>query len=275
LYARFFTKVLFDAGFIDFDEPFLKVRHQGLIQGEDGRRMSKRWGNVVNPDDICAKFGADTLRVYEMFMGPFKEGLPWSTRTIKGVKRFMERIWKMQDLVDLEGEPNNPKIKAELHKLIKKVGEDIEDMSFNTAVAEYMKFVNTVYDEAKNQEKCLSKSEFMDFLKILSPFAPFITEELWTSLNQFDQSKPEEIYTKSIHTSPWPKFDENLIQSEAITIGIQINGKRRAEVTLSPTATQAEAEKIVLSLPEVQKWTNGQTPKKFIYVPGKIVNLVI
>jgi leucyl-tRNA synthetase len=272
LYARFFTKVLFDAGYIEFDEPFLKVRHQGLIQGEDGRKMSKRWGNVVNPDDICNDFGADTLRMYEMFMGPFKEGLPWSTATIKGVRRFLDRVWKLQSLV-LSNESSElnlveqKKVEVGLNKLIKKIGEDIEQFSFNTAVAEYMKFVNVV-----EKQQSIYIDDFKKFLLVLAPFAPFITDEIWSvTVKKFNADSN----IHSIHKESWPKYDPVMIEDAMSMIGIQINGIRRGEVQILSHATSDQVRQLVLELPKIQTYVEGKEIRKFIYIPKKIVNIVV
>ena len=267
LYARFFTKVLFDAGYIDFDEPFAKMRHQGLILGPDGAKMSKSIGNVINPDEIFDEYGADTLRMYEMFMGPFDQPKPWSTSSIKGVRRFLDRVWNLQERVYngpesyLKLEQNKimcgPKteytIETGLNKLIKKIGKDIESYGFNTCVSEFMKFINLVEDTG-----AITTSQFQKFLIVLSPFAPFITEELWSNiavtatpkLPQKVQSEKSEVSnsplegwqpqvdgvdvssTNSIHLQQWPIYDPKLLIQNTVKIGVQINGKARGEVEL-------------------------------------------
>jgi leucyl-tRNA synthetase len=257
MYARFFTKVLFDAGYINFDEPFMKLRHQGIILGEDGRKMSKRWGNVINPLDVIDELGADALRMYEMFMGPIDQMKPWSTQTVQGVRRFLDRVYNLKELVKNE---SNEKIESELNKLIKKVTEDLNDMKFNTAIAKFMEFNNLVEEKGE-----ISKDQWERFLKLLAPFAPFITEELWHELGHKD----------SIHAETWPKFDESLIQQSGIVIGIQINGKVRADIEVMIDESEESVKEKALAKAEVQKWTEGKEIKKFIYVKGKIVNIVI
>jgi leucyl-tRNA synthetase len=261
LYARFFTKVLFDLGYIDFDEPFTRLRHPGIILSEDSRKMSKRWGNVINPDDVCSEFGGDTLRVYEMFMGPFDQSKPWNTNTVKGVKRFLDRVWRLQDMI--VSEPNSS-VDASLHFTIKKVTEDIPDLSFNTSVAEYMKFVNVV-----NQEGGLTLEQLKTFLKILAPFAPFITEEIWQTLHGYTDFKPEH----SIHKQAWPEFDPSLIVEDEVTIVVQVNGKVRAEFV----AAKDESEEALLerAKEEAGKWIEGKQIKFSKVIPGKMVTLAV
>jgi leucyl-tRNA synthetase len=261
LYARFFTKVLFDLGYIDFDEPFTRLRHPGIILSEDSRKMSKRWGNVINPDDVCSEFGADTLRVYEMFMGPFDQSKPWNTNTVKGVKRFLDRVWRLQDMI--VSEPNSS-VDASLHFTIKKVTEDIPDLSFNTSVAEYMKFVNVV-----NQEGGLTLEQLKTFLKILAPFAPFMTEEIWQNLHEYTDFKPE----NSIHKQAWPEFDPSLIVEDEVTIVVQVNGKVRAEFV----AAKDESEEVLLERAKVEaaKWIQGKQIKFSKVIPGKVVTLAV
>jgi len=258
LYARFFTKVLYDAGYIDFNEPFLKLRHQGLILAEDGRKMSKRFGNVINPTEVVKEFGADTLRMYHMFMGPFNQSKPWSTSTVKGVRRFLEKVWKLQSIVSES--TNNQTVESALHQLICKVEEDTIDFKFNTAVSQFMKFVNTV-----NEEKSLTQNQWLLFLQTLAPYAPFISEELWHLAGQ----------NESIHLQQYPAYNPDLLVENTVTIGIQINGKVRGEVQLSTTASEEEAKTESVKTQSVIKYIEGKTIRKFIYIPGKIINIVV
>jgi len=258
LYARFFTKVLFDAGYINFNEPFLKLRHQGLILAEDGRKMSKRFGNVINPTEVVEEFGADTLRMYHMFMGPFNQSKPWSVSTVKGVRRFLEKVWKLQSLVSKS--TTNQTVESALHFLIKKVEEDTVDFKFNTAVSQFMKFVNTV-----NEEKSLTQNQWLLFLQTLSPYAPFIAEELWHLAGQ----------NQSIHLQDYPSYNPNLLVENTVTIGVQINGKVRGQVQLSTTASEEEAREKSTTVDSVIKHIEGKTIRKFIYIPGKIINIVV
>jgi leucyl-tRNA synthetase len=290
LYARFFTKVLHDAGYIEFNEPFTKMRHQGLILGPDGAKMSKSKGNVINPNEVFEEYGADTLRMYEMFMGPFDQPKPWSTNSIKGVRRFLDRVWNIKEQVKSEKlTTKNDKVEVILHKLIKKIGEDIETYSFNTCVSEFMKFVNTV-EENNNK---ISIDQFSRFIQVLAPFAPFITEEIWNTIGSEKLKTKSEKYEtenthlskgvkvkdfvgiESVHLQFWPEYDPNLLVESTVTIGVQINGKVRGEITLSPTETLENAQALVVELDFVRKYTEDKNIRKFVYVAGKIVNVVV
>lgn len=262
MYSRFFTKFFYDQGLINFDEPFYRMRHMGLIQGSDGRKMSKRWGNVINPTDEIEKYGADTLRIYEMFMGPLEESKPWNDQTIQGVRRFIERVYKLKDHISTD---ENPEVEKTLHKLIKKVEEDIPELKFNTSVAKFMEFVNLV-----EKKKQITKNQFNTFIKILAPFAPFITEDLWHQINQL----PEET-TNSIHLQEWPRFDSSKIIDDVIKIGVQVNGKHRGAIEVSPDESEGEVKTKVMALEEVNRWLEGKEIKKFIYIKARIVNLVV
>jgi len=280
LYSRFFTKVLYDAGYIDFDEPFTKHRHQGLILGEDNRKMSKRWGNVINPTDVVNEFGADTVRTYQMFMGPLEDAKPWSTDGVKGVRKFLDRVWRLQEKVvenagtvgtvgtgrdlsvpDLSvPDPSVHEVDKFLHKTIKKVTADMEVMKFNTAIAKMMELTNTV-----TKAGAITKDSFEVFIKILSPFAPHMCEELWEALG----NRP------SVTTQPWPAYDESLVVDDTITIAVQVNGKLRATIELSANASEDEVKKLALEHENVIKWLEGKEPKKVIYVAGKLVSVVV
>jgi leucyl-tRNA synthetase len=272
LYARFFTKVLHDADYIDFDEPFAKMRHQGLILGPDGAKMSKSKGNVINPNEVFDEYGADTLRMYEMFMGPFDQPKPWSTSSIKGVRRFLDRVWNIGEQVKSEKlKIKNEKVEVALHKLIKKIGEDIETYSFNTCVSEFMKFVNTV-EENNNK---LSVDQFSRLIQVLAPFAPFVTEELWSIINVTSTTVSPQESVQSIHLQQWPSYDPKMLVENTVTIGVQINGKARGEVELSPTETAENAQDRVMELDFVKRYIEGKTIRKFVYVPARIVNVVV
>ncbi|HEY4478107.1 MAG TPA: class I tRNA ligase family protein, partial [Candidatus Paceibacterota bacterium] len=263
LYARFWHKFLKDIGVVKSEEPFKVLKNQGMILATDGRKMSKRWGNVINPDDVIATHGADTMRVYEAFMGPFESSQPWSTDSIVGSRRFIERVWRLADKVKQQPSKNivtDEKVLKLLHKTIKKVTEDIQDFAFNTAVSSMMVWLN----EAERAEG-LSKSDFIKFVQILAPLAPAITEELWEI---FDNKG-------SIHKSVWPEFDPKLIIETELKIAIQVNGKLRAEMVLAPDATEDEAKALALINPNVQKFLAGQNPKKIIFVKGRLINIVV
>ena len=259
LYSRFWHKFLKDRGYVETEEPFKALRNQGMIGGADGRKMSKRWGNVINPDDVVRDMGADTLRVYESFMGPFESHLPWSIDGIVGARRFIERVWKLQErIVNSE---SSAEIKKIIHKTIKKISEDISNFSFNTSISAMMICLNEI-------EKVggVSKEDFKKFLQVLAPFAPHITDELWRELGG----------TESIHLSSWPIYDENLVVDDTVKLGIQINGKVRAEIELGKDEDENTVREKVLAMDDVRKWIlDGTEIKKFIYVPGKIISIVL
>lgn len=256
IYARFWHKFLHDIGIVSTSEPFARLEFLGFILAEDGRKMSKRYGNVINPDDVVAEHGADTFRLYEMFMGPFENTTAWNTASIAGVSRFVERIWKAQEYVvdDIV-----PALQTPLNKLIKKVQDDIEAFKFNTVVSQYMIFLN-----ALEVEKRIGKSQWSVFIRTLAPFAPHLTEELWQRLSE----------TTSIHLATWPIFDASLLVEDSVTIVVQVNGKRRGEVTLPSEATEEEVTKEALILPAVQKEV-GEAKTRIIYVPSRILNIVV
>lgn len=260
LYARFWHKFLYDIKTVSTVEPFKKLIHVGLILAEDGRKMSKRWANVINPDDIVAEYGADSLRLYEMFMGPFTQYIAWNTQGVKGVRRFLEKVW------DYAGETNWPEISTSetavrVNKLIKKVTSDIEDFKFNTAIASFMEFMNYL---AENKGT-ISKLDFEKFVVLLSPFTPHISEEIW---ERFDN-------TDSICVSKWPTFDEKLTQDETVTVAIQINGKVRDNVLIDAGASEEDVKKLALASEKVQKYLEGKEIIKTIYVKDKLLSIVL
>lgn len=261
LYSRFWNKFLFDLGLVPTSEPYKKRTSHGFILAENGEKMSKSRGNVVNPDDIVNRFGADTLRLYEMFMGPFEQAIAWNEDSLVGPRRFLEKVWKLQEKLHKEDTlGTNPKGVSFVHQTIKKVSEDIESMGFNTAISALMIFVNVL----EKQEKVFQE-EFEILLKLLNPFTPHITEEMWHTLGN----------TESIHTEPWPKFDVDKLMSGEVTMGVQVNGKHRANITVSTEASEEEVKEKVLELPEVKKWLDGAAPKRIIVVLAKIVNIVV
>ena len=259
LYSRFFTKVLYRLGYINFNEPFLKLRHQGIILGEDGRKMSKSLGNVVNPDDVVKKYGADALRMYEMFMGPIEDSKPWNTSGIMGLYRFLERTHRLIfKSAGWRTKKTDQKLELLLNKTIKKVGEDIEALKFNTAVSALMILLNEM-EKTEN----LNRSNFEIFLKILSPFAPHLTEELWSKLG----------FKKSIHLEKWPKIKLNKIKNEEVEIVVQFNGKFKGTVKMNLGAKQNEIEEKILNDIRFQKYLNGKS-KKTIFIENKLINLL-
>ena len=230
LYSRFFTKVLFDAGYIDFDEPFMMHRHQGMILGEDSKKMSKRWSNVINPSDVVDEFGADTFRVYEMFMGPLEQTKPWNTDGVRGARRFLDRVWNLYKKVN-STENLEVEYDSILHKTIKKVGDDLATFRFNTAIAKMMELTNEFVKSDK-----IRHTDFELFLKILSPFAPHMTEELWSDMGN----------KKSISLEVWPQYDENKVMDSKIIVVAQVNGKVRASFEVDVDISESDIKKIVL-----------------------------
>ena len=257
IYARFWHKFLYDNGFVSTSEPFARLEFLGFILAEDGRKMSKRYGNVINPDDVIAQYGADAFRVYEMFMGPFENTTAWSTSSIVGTQRFIERIWRMAEKV---GGTSSAETESLLHHTIQKVTSDIEAFKFNTAVSQFMILLN-----ALEKEGSVSADVWKTFLKLLAPFAPHITEELWEKLGN----------TQSIHISPWPVADASTLKMGNVTVGVQVNGKVRGTVTLSPEATEEEAITLARADEGVAKWLGEGKEVKAVYVPGRIVSFVV
>jgi len=261
IYARFWHKFLYDIGAVNYSEPFKRLQHVGLVIAEDGRKMSKRYGNIVNPDDVVVRYGADTLRLYEMFMGPFDQSVAWNTESIIGARRFLEKLWRLGEKIkDREPGSSNEKLELSLHKTIKKVGEDIEGFKFNTAISSLMVFVNELEKEDE-----IPSVFYGTLLILLAPFAPHITEELWEVLG----------HTTSIHLETWPPYDESKMRSSVATIAVQINGKVRGTFEISVDAQEDEVKALALSLESVRKWTEGKEIKKFIYVKNKLVSIVV
>ncbi len=266
IYARFWHKFLYDQGVVSYEEPFIRLQHVGLIMGEDSRKMSKRWGNVVNPDDVVAEYGADSLRVYEMFMGPFDQAVAWNTKGLIGVSRFLEKVFGAVEKAATEKgvAPKEAQDKALhfLHKTIKKVQEDIQEFKFNTAVAQMMIFVNEVKDLELGDQ---AKNIWMKFVQVLSPFAPHITEELWKMLGG----------KESVFRSEWPKYEEKYLTEDTIKVVIQVNGKLRGEIEVATDAEEKDVFALAKAEEKVAKFlTEGKIVKE-IYVKGKLVNLVV
>lgn len=263
LYARFWHKFLYDIGVVPTKEPFQKLYNQGMILGENNEKMSKSRGNVVNPDEIVESHGADTLRLYEMFMGPLDASISWSTTGLDGARRFLDRVWRL--FVDENGQLSS-KIKEEgnalekvYHQTVKKVTEDYEQLHFNTAISQLMVFVNEAY-----KADYLPKPFAEGFVKLLSPITPHIAEELWEKLGHSD----------TIAYEPWPTYDESKLVDDEVEIVIQINGKVRAKRTIAKDASKEEMEKLVLADEKIQEQLSGKTIRKVITVPGKLVNIV-
>ncbi|CUS37511.1 leucine--tRNA ligase [Candidatus Nitrospira nitrificans] len=264
LYSRFWHKVLFDIGVVSTSEPFLKLVHQGIVLGEDNQKMSKSRGNVVNPDEMIDQFGADAVRLYEMFMGPLEATKPWNTRGVEGLTRFLERVWRL--MVDEQGRLSNAVVSTApsldhqrlLHQTIKKVGEDIEALRFNTAISQMMIFTNEM---TKAQQRPRSVVE--PFVLLLSPFAPHVAEELWDLLG----------HPPSVSQQPWPVFDPAMTMSERMTIPVQVNGRLRAKIDVPVGTPRDEIEQLARA--EAAEWLQGKESKKVIYVEKKLLNFVI
>ncbi len=279
LYARFFVKAMHKMGLIEFNEPFLKLRHQGMVLDKDGIKMSKSKGNVVNPNDMVEKFGADATRMYMMFAAPLDEEVVFKEEGVKGVYRFLEKTWKLfQDkvLTDCEGDCGEiPKeLPVLLHKTIKGVTEDIEEMKFNTAISKLMIFINEFSKHEKVPRGAMEK-----FLILLSPFAPFIAEELWYSLREsqtdadLTRTNAEEV--ESIFNQEWPKYNPEMIKEEEIELVVQVNGKLRDKIKVSADISEEEAREKSLASEKIQKYTKGKEIRKVIFVKGKLINIVV
>jgi leucyl-tRNA synthetase len=264
LYSRFWHKVLYDAGVVSTPEPFRKLVHQGIVLGEDNQKMSKSRGNVVNPDEMMDAFGADAVRLYEMFMGPLEAMKPWSTRGVEGVTRFLDRVWRL--IVADDGALSPAVTSAQptlehrrlLHQTIKKVTEDLESLRFNTAISQMMVFTNEM---TKLEQR--SRSLLEPFLLLLSPFAPHVTEELWERLGQAPCAGQQ----------PWPTFDPALVVSDRMTIPVQVNGKLRSKLEVEVTMSRSDIERLARTA--IAEWLNGKEPKKVIYVEKKLINFVV
>ena len=259
LYSRFWHKFLYDIGVVPTKEPYAKRTSHGMILGSNGEKMSKSKGNVINPDDIVNEFGADTFRVYEMFMGPFDQTAPWSMESIRGCNKFLDRVWNLQDML-VEGDTYSPEFEKMMHKAIKKVTEDIEEMKFNTAVSTFMTMVNEFY-----KIKRINTAEFSTFLQLLNPFAPHITEELYQKIGN----------KTTIADSKWPVYDEEKIVDDEIEIPIQINGKLKATVKVPADISEDELKNRIHDLPNVKNSVQDKTIVKEIYVKNKIYNIVV
>ncbi len=259
IYARFWHKFLYDIGVVSYKEPFLRLQHVGLINAEDGRKMSKRWGNVINPDDIVKTYGADTLRVYEMFMGPFDQGVSWSTKSIIGARRFLEKVWKLSFKVKKDNKKNES-LQALLHKTIKKVSEDIESFDFNTAISQLMILANQM-----EKEEFVGKDDFKTFILLLSPFAPHIADELWEMQG----------LSGLVYEQKWPEYDQSLIKEQSINFVIQVNGKVRDVIKTNPDISEREALELAQKSEKVKKWIEKKGIKKIIFVKGRLINIIV
>jgi len=275
LYSRFWHKFLYDIGVAPTSEPYAKRTSHGMILAEGGVKMSKSKGNVINPDEIVKKFGADSLRVYEMFMGPFDQAIAWSTDGLAGAKRFLEKIYDLYSNVKLVdcGGPSKPCENAAkglpqmLHKTIKKVGEDIEAMKFNTAVSQMMIFMNFA-----GKFDSLPRPAMEKFLIILAPFAPHLSEELWSELGHHRSGGAGK---QSIFKETWPEYNPELVKDETINLVVQVNSKVRDTLEVSADISEEEAKTLALESKKIKKWIEGKEAVKIIFVKGKLVNIVI
>jgi leucyl-tRNA synthetase len=267
IYARFWHKFLFDKGFVSYDEPFSKLQTVGLIMAEDGKKMSKRYGNVVNPDDVVKEYGADAMRTYEMFMGPFEKAIAWNTNSIAGVSRFLERVHALFEKVDLSNNSQDSKeIEFIINQTIKKVGEDIENFKFNTAISQLMICLNSFEEEIKKGNN-ISKNNLGKFVQILSPFAVHICEEIWQDIlgNKI-----------SVHVSLWPEYDEEKIKLDEIEMSLQVSGKFRGTFIVKSDATDEEIKDFVKTLEVYKKYITDESQiKKIIIVQKRLINIVI
>ena len=259
LYSRFWHKFLYDIGVVPTSEPYKKRTSHGMILGENGEKMSKSRGNVINPDDVVNEYGADTLRLYEMFIGDFEKAAPWSTQSIKGCKRFLDRVWGLADQI-VPGEGYRPELESAIHRTIKKVGEDIEVLKHNTAIAAMMSLVNDFYAAGG-----VTRDEFATLLTLLNPFAPHITEELWQRCG----------FEGQIAHAAWPVYDEAKCVESTVEVLVQLNGKPKARLNLAAGLDAAATLAAVKAAPEVAALLEGKTLVKEIAVPGKLVNLVV
>lgn len=260
LYSRMWNNYLYDKGLVPTKEPFKKLVHQGMILGSNGIKMGKRYPEYsVNPNDIIEKYGADTIRLYEMFMGPLEANKPWSTQGVEGAKRFLDRIYRLYESDKIKDE-NNENLEKVYNQTVKKITEDYETLNFNTAISQMMIFINAVY-----KENVYPKYMAENFIKMLNPIAPYMTEELWEKLG----------HKETIAYEPWPTYDDNKLKDDSYELAIQVNGKVRGKETIKSDTSKEEMEKIALENENVKRFTEGKQIVKIITIKGKIVNIVV
>jgi leucyl-tRNA synthetase len=267
LYARFWHKLLYDLGFVSTKEPFKKLVNQGMILGEDGQKMSKSRGNVINPDKVVADYGTDSMRLYEMFMGPLEAIKPWSMQGVEGVYRFLQRTWRMvvdentgelvENVKDADADETTLRL---LHQTIKKVGDDIETFGFNTAISQMMIFVNHL-----SKQQVRPKSVVEKFILVLAPFAPHIAEELWERLG----------HTGGLAYQTWPEYDKDLIKEKEVELVVQVNGKIKDRIIVSADADEEQIKQKALAGEKVKKALGGKEPRKIIVIKSRLVNIVV
>jgi len=259
IYSRFWHRFLYDIGAVPFKEPYLKRTAQGLILGPDGVKMSKSKGNVIDPNEVVDVYGADVLRTYVLFMGDYEQAAPWSESSVKGCKRFIDRIWKLQDILT-DGDEYSKELSSAMHKTVKKVGEDIEEMKYNTAIAALMTLLNQIYDNGK-----INRAELKTLLLLVNPFAPHITEEMWSVLGYGEMIAKD---------GTWPEYDEAKCVDDTVEIAVQINGKIRAKIDVATDASNDEAIAAAKADEKIAEELNGKNIIKEIYVKGRLVNIV-
>ena len=260
LYSRFWHKFLYDLGIVPTKEPYAKRTSHGMILGENGEKMSKSRGNVVNPDEIVDEYGADTMRLYEMFIGDFEKAAPWKTSSIRGCRRFIERFWNLQNIL-VDGDTIRPELESAFHKTIKKVGDDIENIKFNTAIAALMSLINDITAFGS-----INKKELAIFAILLNPFSPHVSEEIWDVCSLGEGIVAEQ---------NWPEYDESKCVEQTIEIAVQVNGKIKAKLNIAPDAEQSDVLNMAKADEAVAKAIDGMNIIKEIYVKGRIVNIVV
>ena len=260
LYSRFWHKVLYDAGVVKCKEPWQRLFHQGMILGDNNEKMSKSRGNVVNPDDIVASHGADSLRLYEMFMGPLEAALPWSTNGLDGSRKWLDRVYRLFIEQDKLSDENDHSLDRVYHQTVKKVTDDFETLGFNTAISQMMIFINECY-----KAETVYKEYAFNFIKMLSCIAPHICEEMWQMLG----------HDSSIAYETWPTYDENMLVSETVEMGVQVNGKLRAKIQVTKDTDDEAVKEIAFEQENVKAHTEGKNIVKVIVVKNKIVNIVV
>jgi leucyl-tRNA synthetase len=258
MYARFITMVLHDMGILDFEEPFTRFRAHGHIT-RNGAKMSKTKGNIVNPDQYYADWGADTFRTYLMFLGPYEEGGDFRDQSISGVRRFLDRLWASAAEATTEGSPD-PEVLRKLHQTIQKVSDDIPRLAYNTAVAAMMTYINVL----RQGERTPHRDEVEPLIQLVSPFAPHLAEELW---EQFG-------HRESVFDAGWPTYNADLAREQLIDLAVQVNGKMRGTIRVNPDVTKEDALAIALAAPAIARFVTGE-PKKVIFVPGRLLNIVV
>ena len=259
LYSRFWHKFLYDIGVVSTKEPYNKRTSHGMILGANNEKMSKSRGNVINPDSIVGEYGADTLRTYEMFVGDFEKNVSWSENGVKGCRRFLERVWKLQDIL-IEDEAYSKELETSIHKTIKKVSEDYETLKFNTAIAALMELSNEF-----NQNGKITRKDFKTYLILLHPVAPHITEELWQIIG----------LDGMLHDEKWPQYDEDKTKEDVIEMPVQVNGKVRGKIVIKADASQEIAREKAKKEDSIMKYLEGKQIVKEIFIIGKIYNIVV